>query len=83
MITSQLFRVIETSRISVVVLSENYASSPFCLDEVVKIIECKDSKEQIVLPVFYHLDPTDVEEQIGSFGQELAKLEAKLNLPNQ
>ena len=25
--------------------------------------------EQIVLPVFYHVDPSDVEEQTGSFGE--------------
>ena len=78
-ITSELLRVIEASRISIVVLSEKYASSSFCLDEVVKILECGESKGQIVLPVFYHVDPTSVEEQRGTFGDEFAKLEAQLN----
>ena len=81
-ITSQLLRVIEASRISIVVLSGKYSSSSFCLDEAVKILECKESKWQIVLPVFYHVDPTDVEEQIGTFGEELSKLEAQLDIPN-
>ena len=81
-ITSQLLSVIDTSRISIVVLSEKYASLSFCLDELVKILECRRSEEQIVLPVFYHVDPTDVEEQRGTFGKEFSKLEAQFNTPN-
>jgi len=36
-----LLRTIEDSRISVVIFSKNYASSPWCVDELVKILECK------------------------------------------
>ena len=42
---------------------------------MVRILECKEFERQIVIPVFYHVDPTDVEEQTGDFGQEFAKLE--------
>ena len=68
-ITSELLKTIEESRISVVVFSKNYAHSKWCLDELAKIMECKEKMEQIVLPVFYHVDPSDVEEQTGSFGE--------------
>ncbi|XP_011014264.1 PREDICTED: LOW QUALITY PROTEIN: protein SUPPRESSOR OF npr1-1, CONSTITUTIVE 1-like, partial [Populus euphratica] len=74
-ITGALLRTIEESRISVIIFSRNYASSPWCVDELVKILECKKAYGQIVLPVFYHVDPSDVDEQTGSFGNAFAELE--------
>ena len=40
-ISAQLLKTIERSTISIVVFSENYASSTWCLDELAKIVECK------------------------------------------
>ncbi|XP_061355860.1 disease resistance protein RUN1-like [Gastrolobium bilobum] len=76
-ISPSLFRAIEDSRISVVILSKKYASSTSCLDELLKILECKDSKGQLVLPVFYAVNPSQVREQQGSFEEDLAKQEEK------
>ncbi|XP_035546830.1 disease resistance protein RPV1-like isoform X2 [Juglans regia] len=78
-ISTKLLPAIEDSRISIIVLSKNYASSTWCLDELVKILECKKSKQQIVLPVFYHVDPSDIRHQRGTFGEALAKHAEKLN----
>ncbi|KAF5469612.1 hypothetical protein F2P56_013671 [Juglans regia] len=72
-ISTKLLPAIEDSRISIIILSKNYASSTWCLDELVKILECKKSKQQIVLPVFYHVDPSDIRHQRGTFGELLAK----------
>ncbi|BBG96727.1 Disease resistance protein TIR-NBS-LRR class family [Prunus dulcis] len=58
-----LVKAIEESRISVIVFSENYASSRWCLDELVKILQCKQSKQQVVLPIFYKVDPSHVRNQ--------------------
>ncbi|KAL4631838.1 hypothetical protein ACB092_04G006400 [Castanea dentata] len=69
-----LLKVIESSRISIIVLSENYASSKWCLDELAKIVECK-KKDQLVLPVFYNINPSEVRNQKGKFGEELSKHE--------
>jgi len=77
-ITPALLKTIEESRVSIVIFSENYASSPWCLDELVKILECKETYGQIVLPIFYHVDPSDVDEQTGSFGNAFAELEKNL-----
>ncbi|XP_028945608.1 TMV resistance protein N-like [Malus domestica] len=63
-----LLEAIEESRISIIVFSENYASSRWCLDELVHILECRKSRKQIVLPVFYKVDPSDVRKQTSSFG---------------
>ncbi|KAL1193273.1 Disease resistance protein Roq1 [Cardamine amara subsp. amara] len=38
-ITDELIKAIHTSRFAIVVISENYASSPWCLEELQKIME--------------------------------------------
>ncbi|XP_050917185.1 TMV resistance protein N isoform X4 [Lathyrus oleraceus] len=74
-ITPSLVKAIEESRIVIPVFSTNYASSSFCLDELVHINECVNRKGRLVLPVFYGVDPSHVRHQTGSFGEGLDKLE--------
>ncbi|MED6192384.1 hypothetical protein PIB30_009748, partial [Stylosanthes scabra] len=76
-ISPSILRAIEGSRISVIIFSENYASSTSCLDELTKILECRDSTGQLVLPVFYNVNPFQVRGQHGSFAEYLAKHEEK------
>ncbi|XP_031276739.1 TMV resistance protein N-like [Pistacia vera] len=73
-ISPSLMNAIEESKISVITFSKGYASSRWCLDELVKIMECKETHKQAVIPVFYHIDPTDVRNQTGTFGDGFAKL---------
>ncbi|KAJ9158900.1 hypothetical protein P3X46_024443 [Hevea brasiliensis] len=68
-ISPALLAAIEESYVSVVIFSDNYADSSWCLNELVKILECRKTLGQIVLPVFYHVDPTDVQELTGNFGK--------------
>jgi hypothetical protein len=68
-----LFKAIEESRILIVIFSQNYASSAWCLDELLKIVECKETKGQIILPMFYNVDRSDVRLQTSSFGDVFAK----------
>ncbi|XLT83616.1 hypothetical protein HN873_005369, partial [Arachis hypogaea] len=74
-----VLQAIEGSRVSVVVLSEGYASSRWCLDELSKIIECRATIGQIVLPVYYNINPTYVRHQRGSFEKDFAKHEERLS----
>ncbi|XP_021801951.1 TMV resistance protein N-like [Prunus avium] len=67
-ISPALVKAIEESRISLIVFSENYASSRWCLDELVKILQCKQSNQQIVFLIFYKVDPSDVGNQKNRFG---------------
>ena len=48
-----------------------------CLDEVVKILECKERRKQIVVTVFYHIEPSIVRNQIGSYGEACAEHEQR------
>ncbi|XP_050131037.1 TMV resistance protein N-like isoform X6 [Malus sylvestris] len=76
-ISPALLQAIEESRISLVIFSKTYAASRWCLDELVKILQCRQSKQQIVLPVFYKVDASHVRNQTSSFGEEFKKLECK------
>ncbi|KAJ9177990.1 hypothetical protein P3X46_009912 [Hevea brasiliensis] len=53
-ISLELLKAIHESRISIIVFSKGYASSRWC---------------QIVIPIFYDVDPSDVRKQTGSFGE--------------
>ncbi|XP_056162462.1 disease resistance protein L6-like [Syzygium oleosum] len=64
-----LSAAIKNSKILIPILSVNYGSSKWCLDELVQIMECKnDNTGIIVLPIFYKVKPADVRYQKRSFG---------------
>nr|XP_025614667.2 probable WRKY transcription factor 19 [Arachis hypogaea] len=66
-ISSQLLQAIKDSRISIVVFSRGYASSTWCLDDLVAIVDCHKEMKQELLPVFYDVDPRDVRYQSGAY----------------
>jgi hypothetical protein len=76
-IPSQLLSTIEGSKFSIIVFSKDYADSSWCLDELVKIVECRRTVKQHVLPIFYDVEPTDVRHQKGSFEQAFSKHEKR------
>ena len=68
-IAPELLKFIEESRIAIIVFSKTYAHSKWCLDELVKIMECEKEKGQQVFPIFYHVEPSEVRNQTGIYGE--------------
>ncbi|XP_027337256.1 disease resistance protein RML1A-like [Abrus precatorius] len=79
-ISPSLLEAIEGSSISLIIFSEDYASSSTCLEELVKIIECKEKYGQTVVPIFYQVDPKDVEHQKKSYENAFAEHEKMYNM---
>ena len=86
-ISPTLTNAIEESMISLIIFSENYASSTWCLNELVKILDCQKRNGQIVIPVFYGIDPSIVRKQKEGYAVAFAKLEerfkAEIEMVNQ
>jgi hypothetical protein len=79
-ISSGLLNAICGSMISIVVFSQGYASSSWCLDELVHIVHCKNAIGSTIFPIFYHVNPSDVRRQTGTFAEVFAKHERRLQL---
>ncbi|XP_059654819.1 disease resistance protein RPV1-like [Cornus florida] len=76
-ISSELIKAIEESRISIIVFLKDYASSAWCLDELLKILEHKKSVGYMIVPVFYHVNLSHVRKRNGSFTKAFVKHEEK------
>ncbi|KAK3416288.1 hypothetical protein EUGRSUZ_H01742 [Eucalyptus grandis] len=72
-----LMKAIEDSRIAIIIFSENYASSRWCLEEVAKIMECKKQRDLTVFPVFYKVDPREVRTPRESYEKAMVEHERK------
>ncbi|PNX76034.1 disease resistance protein (TIR-NBS-LRR class) [Trifolium pratense] len=72
-----LLQAIEDSRISIVILCKDYASSSWCLDELVKIVDCYENHGKLVIVIFYKVEPSDVRHQKKSYREAMMKHEKR------
>ncbi|RDX86047.1 Toll/interleukin-1 receptor-like protein, partial [Mucuna pruriens] len=66
-IAPELLQAIQASRIFIVVFSKDYASSTWCLRELLQICNCIRTSSRHVLPIFYDVHPSEVRKQSGYF----------------
>ncbi|KAG8479616.1 hypothetical protein CXB51_029451 [Gossypium anomalum] len=76
-IAPELFKAIQQSWCSVIVFSETYAFSGWCLEELAEIVKQKNDKGHKVFPIFYHVDPSDLRKQKGKVEEAFAKHEER------
>ncbi|CAD5317046.1 unnamed protein product [Arabidopsis thaliana] len=74
-ISDELIKAIHTSRFAIVVISENYAASRWCLEELREIMEFQAVEGGTnVVPIFYGVNPCDVRRQERSFATAFASM---------
>ena len=76
-ICNELLNVIRGTRISIAVFSKGYASSMWCLDELVDIVHRRNTMGHILLPIFYYVDPLDVRKQTRTFAESFVRQEER------
>ncbi|KAL3745573.1 hypothetical protein ACJRO7_014656 [Eucalyptus globulus] len=86
----ELLKAIGQSKIAIPIFSKGYASSKWCLNELVQMVECSKTRRQKIMPIFYDIIPAEVRHQTGSyeeafllhtekFGANISKWKAALN----
>ena len=68
-ISNELLKAIQESMYAIAVISPNYAFSKWCLIELAKIVECMRDTRLTVLPIFYHVDPSHIRNQMETFAE--------------
>ncbi|XP_030440023.2 disease resistance protein RPV1-like [Syzygium oleosum] len=65
-INEQLMEAIVQSKISIPIISQDYASSKTCLMELDQMLKCTNDNDHIIIPIFYYIDPKNVRKCNGS-----------------
>ncbi|XP_056171837.1 TMV resistance protein N-like [Syzygium oleosum] len=76
-IAPALMKAIEESQIAIIVFSEDYASSWWCLEEVARIMDYKKERDLMVFPLFYKVEPREVRTPRERYREAMIKHESK------
>ncbi|KAM7508491.1 hypothetical protein LguiA_018944 [Lonicera macranthoides] len=73
----ELLKAITDSQISIPIFSKKYASSKWCLLELEQMVQCHAEGGQIIFPIFYDVEPSDVRHQNGSYEEAFRQYRKK------
>ncbi|KAL1146207.1 hypothetical protein V6Z11_A11G356500 [Gossypium hirsutum] len=76
-IAPELFTAIQQSWCSIIVFSQTYAFSSWCLEELAEIVKQKNDMGHKVFPIFYNVDPSDLRKQKEKVEEAFAKHEER------
>ncbi|XP_041025289.1 disease resistance protein RUN1-like [Juglans microcarpa x Juglans regia] len=71
-ISKELLKAIRESIYAIIIISKNYASFKWCLMELAAIVEWAKKTELTILPIFYHVNPSDIRNLTVSFEKAFA-----------
>ncbi|XP_022641644.1 TMV resistance protein N-like [Vigna radiata var. radiata] len=63
--------ILSHCRVAIVVFTQTYSQSAWCLHQLQQIINWHETYFQHVLPIYYEIQPSDVRLQKGDFGKAL------------
>ncbi|XP_063942945.1 toll/interleukin-1 receptor-like protein [Daucus carota subsp. sativus] len=64
---------IRNSMSAIIIFSQNYAYSTWCLDELVLILEHRKNSKYFIIPILYEVEIRDIKYQLGNYGLALEK----------
>ncbi|XP_018727370.2 uncharacterized protein LOC108958922 [Eucalyptus grandis] len=67
----EIRNAIDHCKISIPILSSNYASSSWCLEDLTQMVECKRTNGQMILPIFYKVNTSHVRDVSHLFGKHM------------
>ncbi|KAB2006496.1 hypothetical protein ES319_D11G349800v1 [Gossypium barbadense] len=76
-IAPELFKAIQQSWCSVIVFSQTYAFSSWCLEELAEIVKQHNNDGHKMFPIFYDVDPSDLRKQKGKVEEAFARHEER------
>ncbi|XP_076952297.1 TMV resistance protein N-like [Bidens hawaiensis] len=71
-IDQSLYRAVQEAEVAVVVINKNYANTSWSLNELAAIMQCRYERGLLVIPIFDHVDPSELRRQNGMYGAALS-----------
>ncbi|PKI35503.1 hypothetical protein CRG98_044126 [Punica granatum] len=75
----KLMESIQQTKIGIPIFSADYASSKWCLMEVVEMVKSMKESKQLIMPIFLDVTPGEVQHQTGSYAKPFSQHEKRFD----
>lgn len=79
-ISESLIQGIKDSKTYIVIFSENYATSGWCLNELLEIYNCYQTMNRLIIAVYHNIEPSVVRYQTKSFKKAFKKHKSRAEM---